>query len=132
MLPILLPDEAVKPEIINGHQYCHQYTTPKVKGKKPVHSPLVHPPDESVDLVFPVTSVTSLHEVGGLLVHAATGRGQLEGPQEVVGDLEVLAYGVDLVDQVLNTDDAIVPCKSEEAQLKTSVSPPSDCHNPHY
>lgn len=34
---------------------------------------LVHPPDHSVDLVLPVASVSSLHEVCGLLVHTTTG-----------------------------------------------------------
>lgn len=34
---------------------------------------LVHPPDQSVDLILPVASISSLHKVGGLLVHATTG-----------------------------------------------------------
>lgn len=34
---------------------------------------LVHPPDQSVDLILPVASISSLHKVGGLLVHAPTG-----------------------------------------------------------
>lgn len=36
------------------------------------------------------------------------GVGQLEGPQEVVGLLEVGANSVDLVDQILHTDDAVL------------------------
>lgn len=36
------------------------------------------------------------------------GVGQLEGPQEVVGLLEVGANGVDLVDQILHTDNAVL------------------------
>ena len=39
---------------------------------------------------------------------ATVGVGQLEGPQEVGGLLEVGADGVDLVDQVLNADDAVL------------------------
>jgi len=46
--------------------------------------------------------------VGGLLLHATAGRGQLEGPQEVVGHLEVLAGREDLVDQVLHADEAVL------------------------
>lgn len=37
---------------------------------------------------------------------ATVGVGQLEGPQEVVGLLEVGANGVDLVDQILHADNA--------------------------
>lgn len=39
---------------------------------------------------------------------ATVGVGQLEGPQEVVGLLEVGANGVDLVDQILHTDNAVL------------------------
>lgn len=76
----------------------------------------VHPSDESVDLVLPVASITSLHKVGGLLVHATTGRGQFERPQEVVCGFKVLANCEDLMDEVLNADDAILSCR-----LKASV-----------
>lgn len=41
-------------------------------------------------------------------VEAAVGVGQLEGPEEVVGLLEVGADGVDLVDQVLHANDAVL------------------------
>jgi len=44
--------------------------------------------------------------VVGLLAPASTSVVQLEVPQEVVGDLEVGADGEDLMDQVLDTDDA--------------------------
>lgn len=79
-------------------------------GSTPVRcSPLllVHPPDKSVDLVLPVACITSLYKVGGLLLHASTGRGQFEWPEEVAGGLEVLSNSVDLVDEILNADDAI-------------------------
>lgn len=67
---------------------------------------LVHLADELVDLVLAVTSVTALDEVEGLaLGHTAGGAGELEGPEEVVGLLEVGSDGVDLVDQILHTDD---------------------------
>lgn len=68
---------------------------------------LVHPPDQSVDLILPVAGISSLHEVCGLLVHATAWGRQLEGPHEVVGRLEVLSNCVNLMDEVLNTDDAI-------------------------
>ena len=68
---------------------------------------LVHLGNEVVDEVLAVAEVTALDEVTELAGAEATGgRGQLEGPQEVGGLLEVGADGVDLVDEVLNTDDA--------------------------
>lgn len=70
---------------------------------------LVHLADETVDVLLTVTSVTTLDEVLELAgVEAAVGVGQLEGPEEVVGLLEVGANGVDLVDQVLHTDNAVL------------------------
>jgi hypothetical protein len=38
----------------------------------------------------------------------ASGGGELEGPEEVGGLLEVRANGEDLVDQVLNGDDTVL------------------------
>ena len=56
-----------------------------------------------------VAKVTTLDEVLELAGTEATGgRGQLEGPQEVGGLLEVGADGVDLVDEVLDADDAVL------------------------
>lgn len=56
-----------------------------------------------------VAKVTALDEVLELAGTEATGgRGQLEGPQEVGGLLEVGANGVDLVDEVLDADDAVL------------------------
>lgn len=51
-----------------------------------------------------------------LLVHAAAGCGQFEGPQEVVGRLEVLPDCVDLMDQVLHTDDAVFTWERERGR----------------
>jgi hypothetical protein len=68
---------------------------------------LVHATDELVDEVLPVTKVTTLDEVLELPWAEATGgRGQLEWPEEVAGLLEVGADGVDLVDEVLDADNA--------------------------
>jgi len=46
--------------------------------------------------------------VVSLLSPSTSGVVQLEGPQEVAGVLEVGAYSVDFVDQVLNTDDVLL------------------------
>jgi len=68
---------------------------------------LVHLADEVVDELLTVAKITTLDEVLELAGTEATGGvGQLEGPEEVAGLLEVGADGVDLVDQVLNADDA--------------------------
>jgi hypothetical protein len=69
---------------------------------------LVHLSDESVDVVLTVTEITTLDEVLEFaLTEATIGIGQLEGPQEVAGLLEVGADSVDLVDQVFHADDTI-------------------------
>lgn len=58
-------------------------------------------------MVLTVAKVTTLDEVLELPgTEATSGVGQLEGPEEVAGLLEVGANGVDLVDQVLNADNA--------------------------
>lgn len=70
---------------------------------------LVHLADEAVDVLLTVTVVTTLDEVLELAgVEATSGVGELEGPQEVVGLLEVGANGVDLVDQILHADNAVL------------------------
>lgn len=68
---------------------------------------LVHLADEVVDEVLAVTKVTTLDEVDELALAETSSRGgELEGPEEVGGLLEVGADSEDLVDQVLNGDDA--------------------------
>jgi len=72
-------------------------------------NPLVHLADEGVDSLLAVTKVTTLDEVLELAgTEAASGVGELEGPEEVGGLLEVGADSVDLVDEILNTDNAVL------------------------
>ncbi|BAT04446.1 Os08g0234050, partial [Oryza sativa Japonica Group] len=66
---------------------------------------LVHPPDELVDVVLTVAGITTLDIVVPLLLEATEWCLQLEGPQEVVGLLEVWTDSHDLVDKILNADD---------------------------
>jgi hypothetical protein len=69
---------------------------------------LVHLSDQGVDVLLTVTVVTTLDEVLEFpSVEATVGVGQLEGPQEVAGLLEVGADGKDLVDQVFHAHDAV-------------------------
>jgi hypothetical protein len=70
---------------------------------------LVHLADETVDGLLAVAEVTTLDEVLELAgAEATVGVGQLEGPQEVGGLLEVGADGVDLVDEILHADDTVL------------------------
>ena len=70
---------------------------------------LVHLPDEGVDVLLTVTKVTTLDVVLELAsAEATSGVGELEGPEEVGGLLEVGADGVDLVDEILHTDHAVL------------------------
>jgi len=54
------------------------------------------------------TPVTTLLERMSLVAETALGGSKLEGPEEVVGNLEVGSDSVDFVDQIFNTDDAIL------------------------
>ena len=70
---------------------------------------LVHLPDEGVDVLLTVTKVTTLDVVLELAsAEATSGVGELEGPEEVGGLLEVGAGGDDLVDEILNTEDVVL------------------------
>lgn len=93
--------------------------TPKVltpKPTQPTHHPppaergggLVHAADQRVDLVLAVACLTALDVVQALLGHAAERGGELEGPQEVGARRKVRPHGVDLVDEVLDADDALL------------------------
>jgi len=64
--------------------------------------------DEAVDVLLTVTVVSSLEVVGGLLAETAAGRAELEGVEEVVGELEVGPDSENLVDEVLSADDVLL------------------------
>ena len=70
---------------------------------------LVHPPDELVDVLLPIPQITTLHKVQKLPRPEPTIRiAELQRPQEVARLLEVWSDGVDLVNQVLHTHDAVL------------------------
>ena len=58
--------------------------------------------DELVDILLSVAPISAPLERVSLGCEAASRGSQLEGPDEVVGLLEVRTNGVDLVDQVLD------------------------------
>jgi hypothetical protein len=70
---------------------------------------LVHLADETVDGLLAVAKVTTLDKVLELAgTEATVGVAELEWPQEVGGLLEVGADGVDLVDEILHADNAVL------------------------
>ena len=73
--------------------------------KRKIEGTLVHLADELIDLVLPITQITTLDEVLELPGAETTSRtGELKWPKEVAGLLEVGANGIDFVDQILNGD----------------------------
>jgi hypothetical protein len=46
--------------------------------------------------------------VGALVLHAALGTGQLEGPQKLVDNLELVPASVDLVNDIFHADDTML------------------------
>ena len=68
---------------------------------------LVHASDEVVDELLTVASITTLGEVSELLNEATSGASELEGPEEARGLSEVRSRGENLVDDILNADEAI-------------------------
>merc|ERR1712093_332449 len=69
---------------------------------------LKHALDETGDVLVTVTRLATFVEAKTLLGKSTLGRVELEGPQEVVGLLEVGANCVDLVHKVLEAVDAIL------------------------
>ena len=67
-----------------------------------------HAADKLVDELLAVAPDTALLEGVALLLEAAEGRAELEGPEEVVGLLEVGTDGPNLMDQVLNAGNALL------------------------
>jgi hypothetical protein len=67
-----------------------------------------HAVDQLVDEVLSVSENTTVGEGVSLLLETLVGAGELEGPEEVVGLLEVGSDGPDLVDEVLHACDAVL------------------------
>ncbi len=79
--------------------------TPKAPPKH-----LIHLFDQCVDLVFPITQIATLHKVLELPGPETPCRvAQLEWPQEVACLFEVRSNGDDFMDQVLHTDNSVLP-----------------------
>lgn len=75
----------------------------------PLCQNLIHLFDESIDVLLSVTKVTTLDEVLELSGSEPASRvAQLERPQEVGCLLEVGTNGVDLMNQILHADNAVL------------------------
>jgi hypothetical protein len=89
--------------------YCPRTISSTIPTPQDSRIRLVHLLDELVDLVFSVAQITALDEVLELpLVEAASRAVQLEWPQEVRSLLEVGPDSVNLVDEILHTDHAVL------------------------
>ena len=75
--------------------------------KESIACGLVHAANQSVDKVLAIAGIATLHEVVALLRPAASWVGELEGPEEVVGMLEVGPDGMDFVHEILHADDVV-------------------------
>jgi hypothetical protein len=69
---------------------------------------LVHPPDELIDVIFAVASITAFNVVVSLLLQTAKGCLELKWPEEVVCLLEVGSNSQDLMDKVLHANDSML------------------------
>ena len=71
------------------------------------HQNLVHLPDELIDVLLPISEITTFDEMPELPRPETTvGVAELERPEEVARLLEVGPDGVDLMNQVLHAHDA--------------------------
>jgi hypothetical protein len=68
---------------------------------------LVHSGEQFVNSVFSVASITAFNNVSQLLVEATERAVQLEGPQELVDNLEFRTNSNELVDNILNAENAV-------------------------
>ncbi len=68
---------------------------------------LVHSGDQFVNSVFSVASITTFNNVSQLLVEATERAVQLEGPQELVDDLEFRTNSDELVDDIFNAENTV-------------------------
>lgn len=96
-----------------GRQSCHgggvDFAVTTQPTAHPTVTSLIHLLEQGIDVLFPITQVTTLDVMLELPCSEATCRvGKLEGPQEVAGLLEVGTNGEDFVDQILHADDAIL------------------------
>jgi hypothetical protein len=69
---------------------------------------LVHPAHKLIDVSLTVASITAIAELGALIAESATRVGQLEGPEELIDNLELGTNGGELVNDVLHADNSVL------------------------
>ncbi|GER26952.1 hypothetical protein STAS_02625, partial [Striga asiatica] len=69
---------------------------------------LVHPPNEFINVIFPITGITTLNIMVPLLLQSTQRSLQLEWPQEVVSFLEVGSHSQNLMNKILHADNAML------------------------
>lgn len=67
-------------------------------------------PDDGVNICTTKPRVSQVLHESSFVASSVTSHRQLEWQQEILGSTEVLANRVDLVDEVLQTDDAVFAC----------------------
>lgn len=71
--------------------------------------PLVHLPDQSIDILLPIAEITALHEMPELPWSETSSRvAKLERPEEVVDLLKVWSDSEDFVNQVLHAHNTVL------------------------
>ncbi len=74
--------------------------------QKPFQTKLIHLTNEVIQLILPVSSIARFNVVVSLLLETTQWTAQLEWPQKVIGFLEVRTHRVDLMNKILNANDA--------------------------
>ncbi len=74
--------------------------------QKPFQTKLIHLTNEVIQLILPVSSIARFNVVVSLLLETTQWTAQLEWPQKVIGFLEVRTHSVDLMNKILNANDA--------------------------
>ena len=68
---------------------------------------LVHLSDQAIDEILSISMVAAFNKVCCFLSVSTTSAAQFKWPYKVIGFLEVLSNGKDLMDEVFHTNDAI-------------------------
>ena len=92
---------------------------------------LVHPSNKPVNLVFPVASISTFYKMGGLFLHSFSWIRQFKGPQKFVCFFETFSNGIDLMNQILHANNAIISqeIKQTRRYLSGQFTSCWFCHN---
>lgn len=97
----------IKKQDQNGHSVLF-VSELLLKMEDAAHWSSVQEPNNGVNLRAPESRTSQVFKKARFVLGGVAGDGQLERQQKVVGGLEALPDGVDLVDEVLQADDALL------------------------